>query len=458
MTDNNLLRSIPKVDELMRSPLLINRECSHDTLTGCVREVLDGLRSAILSGNGNALPSQEELCANVLELLRKRELMHLRPVINATGVVLHTNLGRAPMAEEAAKAACDAALAYSTLEYDLDSGSRGSRYSHVEPLLAQLCGTEAAMVVNNNAAAVLLILSALGKGKEAIVSRGELVEIGGSFRVPDIMESCGCILREVGTTNKTHLADYERAIGENTFGIVKVHTSNFRVVGFTESPSLAQLAELAHSRELPLIEDLGSGALCDPESFGVRDEPFVLSSIRDGADVVSFSGDKLLGGPQAGIIVGKKKYIDIFKKHPLTRAMRVDKMTLAALEATLRIYASGESLEKIPTLSMLCQSSECLKDKAIRLEKLVKAQGIDCETIAITGQVGGGSAPTVALDSFALAISDCRLSPNALEQALRIAEQPIVGRIVDRRYCLDVRTVFDKDLEVIARRLMEVLL
>lgn len=319
MADKNILKSIPKVDEVLRFPALEALSVSRACLTDSIREVLGSIRAGILRGELENVPSPEEICALVLSQADEKRQASLRGVINGTGIVLHTNLGRAPMSAEAAEAAAAAAKGYSTLEYDLEKGCRGSRHSHVEPLLTAITGAEAAMAVNNNAAAVLLILSALGSGKEAVVSRGELVEIGGSFRVPDIMEACGCVLREVGTTNKTHLSDYERAIGENTFALMKVHTSNFRIVGFSESADTASLASLAHEKGLPLIYDLGSGSLVPSATYGISDEPNVPAAIADGADIVCFSGDKLLGGPQAGIIVGRKQYIDILKAHPPAR-------------------------------------------------------------------------------------------------------------------------------------------
>ena len=456
MENHALLRSIPKVDEVLRLPGLTGTDLSPRLLADSVRAVLDTLRSRILKGELTALPEGAALEALVLAEARRQQCYHLRPVLNATGVVLHTNLGRAPLAEKALEAVKDAAQSYSTLEYDLERRARGSRYSHVEPLLCRLTGAEAAVVVNNNAAAVLLVLSALGKGREAIVSRGELVEIGGSFRVPDIMESCGCILREVGTTNKTHLRDYQAAISENTFALMKVHTSNFRVIGFTESVALSDLADLAHAHGLPLIEDLGSGALYPPTAYGAYDEPFVADSLKAGADIVSFSGDKLLGGPQAGIIVGKKAYIDILKAHPLMRAMRVDKMTLAALEATLQLYEFGEAEKQIPVLAMLCASEAALKEKATRLSSLLESHGVANHLLPLDGRVGGGSAPNIALPGWGVAI-DGALSPNTLEQRLSGASTPLVGRITENFFCLDVRTLRDSELPVAAAVLAEVL-
>ncbi|MBR5490600.1 MAG: L-seryl-tRNA(Sec) selenium transferase [Oscillospiraceae bacterium] len=456
MQTSQLFKSIPKVDELLNSQEFAEISVPHKLLVNSIRIVLNEIRQNIANGSLAALPPREEIISSVFRTIKKTDKSGLRSVINGTGVVLHTNFGRAPLSKAAIEAVNEAASSYSSLEYDLLEGKRGSRYSHVEPLLQELTGAESAIVVNNNAAAVLLILSALGKGREAVVSRGELVEIGGSFRVPDIMESCGCILKEVGTTNKTHLRDYENAINDNTFALMKVHTSNFRVIGFTESVSLDKLAELAHEKGLPLIEDLGSGAMYPPEKYGIHDEPNVAASIKCGVDIMCFSGDKLLGGPQAGIIVGRKIYLDIIKKHPLLRAMRVDKMTLAALEATLRTYLYGNPESDIPIISMLCASSQQLKDKAVCLLEMLGEYGVSAEVIELRGQVGGGSAPATELDGWGLAINST-LSPDTIEGRLRMADQAIVGRIINDRFCLDVRTIFDCEMKPVAETLAEVL-
>ncbi len=448
--DRSLLRAIPKVDELLSNEALSGVGASSVTLTEAVRQTLDTLRAGILSGEVTAVPDAAALCRTVRERAQKMELPSLRGVINATGVVLHTNLGRACLSKRAAAAAAAAAQEYSTLEYDVETGGRGSRCVHVEELLTRLTGAESALVVNNNASAVLLILSALAQGGEVITSRGELVEIGGSFRVPDIMESCGAILREVGTTNKTKISDYEKAINENTCALLKVHTSNFRIVGFTESVERADMVALGAKAGLPVIEDLGSGCLVDLNRFGIRGEPTVQESVRAGIDVLSFSGDKLLGGPQAGIIVGKKKYLDILKKHPLSRALRVDKMTLAALEMTLRAYAEGTALAEIATLAMLAQTEEELCMKAQALCARLSAVGVRAEVVPETDQVGGGSVPTQLLPTFAVALSPKEGSVDALEEKLRRRARPIIGRIAHERYLLDVRTIGFKDFDEIA--------
>ena len=457
---DTLLRQIPKVDDLLRLPALntLAAEAGTSAVTGAVRRTLDRLRADILVGTVTELPSTEALCAQISASCRASRLPSLRGVINATGIVLHTNLGRACLSDRALAAARGVSQGYSTLEYDLTAGERGQRYAHVEPLLCRLTGAEAAMVVNNNAAAVLLILSALTAGGEVITSRGELVEIGGSFRVPDIMELCGCHLREVGTTNKTHLSDYERAIGEQTRALLKVHTSNYRIVGFTESLPLSDIVALGCRTGLPVVEDLGSGSLVDLEHYGIHDEPTVQNSIRAGVDVVSFSGDKLLGGPQAGIILGKKPYIDRMKRHPLARAIRVDKMTIAALWATLTTYQDLHRAEQeIPTLAMLAVSGEDLRASAAQLCALLKERGVAAEVVAQSGPVGGGSVPTQLLPTFAVALPADMLSPNQAEQALRCREKPIIGRITEGRLLLDVRTIFPEDMAYIADTAAEVL-
>ncbi len=447
------MRKIPKVDELLRRPALA--ALAPVPAAEAVRQELDELRRGMLSGEIQEVPEAEELERRILDRARRNAMPSLRGVINGTGVVLHTNLGRACLSEEAARAAYDVARSYSTLEYDVEKGARGLRYTHVEPLLCRLTGAEAAMVVNNNAAAVLLILSALAAGGEVITSRGELVEIGGSFRVPDIMEACGCHLREVGTTNRTHLSDYEKAIGPETKALLKVHTSNFRVVGFTESVPLADLTALAHERGLPMVEDLGSGSLVDLETFGIHGEPTVQASVRAGVDIVSFSGDKLLGGPQAGIILGSREWIAKLRRHPLTRAMRVDKMTLAALEATLRSYADGTAMEQVPVLRMLGTEPEQLRGRAEMLCDLLTQAGVQAEVVPEQDQVGGGSVPTQLLPTWAVAVMPARGTVDGLEQALRRRERPIVGRIAHDRYLLDARTLNQEDFAAIAAAVTE---
>lgn len=453
--DKSLLRHIPKVDELLAPVRALCPDAPAVTVTAAVRHTLDALRADVLSGEISEIPEGSVLCAAAAAAVRQAETLSLRPVINATGVVLHTNLGRACLSTRAAAAACAAAEHYSTLEYDVESGGRGSRNTHVEALLCRLTGAESALVVNNNAAAVLLLLSALTAGGEVIVSRGELVEIGGSFRVPEIMSACGATLREVGTTNKTRAADYAAAIGGNTRALMKVHTSNYRIVGFTESAGREELAALAHSRGLPFFEDLGSGSLFDLEALGIRGEPTLQASVRAGADAVTCSGDKLLGGPQAGILVGKRQYIDLLKRHPLTRALRVDKMTLAALEATLRAYADGTAADTLPTLAMLAASPETLHERARELCGRLTARGICAEVLAEEDAVGGGSVPTQTLPGCAVAVTPQHCRADELSERLRRREVSVVARIAQGRLLLCVRTLRADELEAVAAAVAE---
>ena len=459
MEQQHLLRSIPKVDELLSEASGGAWEAlSPAAVRDGVRGALDALREGILSGALSALPGREAILEDALARAGAAERPSLRRVINGTGVVLHTNLGRSLLSWQAVSAVEQVARSYSTLEYDVESGSRGSRHSHIDSLLAEVTGAEAAMVVNNNAAAVLLILSAMGKGGEVITSRGELVEIGGSFRIPDIMTQCGCTLREVGTTNKTHLFDYENAIGEETRALLRVHTSNYRIVGFSQRPSLEELVELGKRSGLPVIEDLGSGSLVDLTAFGIHDEPTVQQSVRAGVDVISFSGDKLLGGPQAGLILGKRTYIEKLKKHPLARALRVDKMTIAALRETLYAYRDPEWAKKnIPVLRMLGQSGQELHARAERLRLALEGFGGAARVVETRGQVGGGSCPTQTMGSWAVAIEPGEMTVDQLAEKLRRAPVPIIGRISQGQYLLDARAVGDDDISFVAERLGEVL-
>ena len=448
-----LLRRIPKVDELLRDPALAESLAQYGdrAVTDAIRSELDALRRKILSGEITASPEHDALCRQIILHVQRNVLPSFRRLLNGTGIILHTNLGRSCLSEKAAWAVYEASRSYSNLEFDLETGKRGSRYSHVEGILCRLTGAESALVVNNNAAAVLLVLSALTQGGQVIVSRGELVEIGGSFRIPEIMESCGAQLKEVGATNKTHLRDYESAIHESTKALMKVHTSNYRIIGFSETPDLSELVELGHRYNLPVIEDLGSGCLVNLNRFGIHDEPSVQDSLKAGVDVVSFSGDKLLGGPQAGIILGKKKYLDILKKHPLNRAMRVDKMTLAALEATLQSYENGTE-EEIPVIKMLSAPEETLRQKAEKLAAMLHAAGIEVQVIPTEGRVGGGSVPNHGLPSYAVAFER---DVNVLEERLRRGSPPIIGRIHEGKYLLDVRTLFEADFPIIVKALKE---
>ena len=454
--DKALLRNIPKVDELLAPVRALCPNASSAAVTAAVRRTLDALRESVLSGEAPEIPETAALCALAADAVRRAETPSLRPVINATGVVLHTNLGRARLSGRAAKAAADAAEHYSTLEYDVESGGRGSRNAHVEALLCRLTGAESALVVNNNAAAGGQRREEQQHGGgEVVVSRGELVEIGGSFRVPEIMSACGATLREVGTTNKTRAADYAAAIGEHTRALMKVHTSNYRIVGFTESASREELAALAHSRGLPFFEDLGSGSLFDLEAFGIHGEPTLQGSVRAGADAVTCSGDKLLGGPQAGILVGKKSCLDVLKRHPLLRALRVDKMTLAALEATLRAYADGSAVSTLPTLAMLAASPEELRAQARTLCEKLTERGISAEVLAEEDAVGGGSVPAQTLPGFAAAVTPRHCRMDELTERLRQRETPVVARIAHERLLLCLRTLRPEEYDELVRAVAE---
>lgn len=442
-TNLALLSDLPKIDEaltLAASRLEING-VAYPMLLEAVREVMERLRRGIISGAVTALPDDEELAGLMEEAIKSKSGFNLRPVINATGIVLHTNLGRAPLAAAATEHVKNIASGFCSLEYDAAGGSRGSRDLHVEGLLRGLTGCEAAIVVNNNAAAVLLVLSALCKNREAIVSRGELVEIGSSFRLPDIMAQSGAVLTEVGTTNKTRISDYQLAVTEKTGALLKVHTSNFRVVGFAEETSIEELKKLGNQHKIPVIYNLGSGLLLD----GVVDEPTIPDGIKSGADLICFSGDKLLGGPQAGIIIGKKKLISAIKAHPLTRALRADKLSLAALEATLRLYLEPEkALREIPALAMLSETEDGLFKKAEALKELL--QKFEKEDFRITAgqtesQAGGGSAPGQKFASWSVAVEPLKMSAAELEQCLRYHETPIICRVKKGCVLLDVRSV-----------------
>jgi L-seryl-tRNA(Ser) seleniumtransferase len=369
-------------------------------------------------------------------------------------VVIHTNLGRSPLHPSAIAHLIDVSKHYSNLEYDIELGERGSRYTHVEEILCRLSGAESGLVVNNNAGAVLLVLNTLAEGKEVIVSRGELVEIGGAFRIPDVMKRSGALLREVGTTNRTHLNDYQKAIGPQTALLLKVHTSNFRVMGFTSEVSLQDLVQLGKQHRLPVVDDLGSGCLIDLTQYGLEKEPTVQETIKTGVDAVTFSGDKLLGGPQAGIVLGKKKFLDLFKINPLTRALRIDKLTLAALESTLLLYFDEKrAMEEIPTLRMLSLDTRSLKRRGKRL--LRRLSGITKLGVQLTlkedvSQVGGGALPLQELPTIVVAIKPLDFSVNSLEENLRKGDPPIISRISKEELILDMRTVIDEEVSLLA--------
>jgi len=473
MNPSELYHMIPKVDVLLARPALrvLGGQYGHACLMEAIRTETGRVRESIAAAASGEDAAKAEAAIHDLEnrIIARVESLHrpkLRKVINGTGTILHTNLGRSPIGREQAAKLVDLVTGYSNLEYDLEEGKRGSRYAHFAPLICSLTGAEAAMVVNNNASAVLLILSTLAKGGEVIVSRGELVEIGGKFRVPDVMEQSGAHLVEVGTTNKTHLSDYEEHITPETKALLKVHTSNYRIVGFSESVTSSELKQLAaeternEQREIPVIEDLGSGVLLDLEKFGLEHEPTVQEAIRAGVDVVCFSGDKLLGGPQAGIIVGKKKYIDRIAKNQLTRALRVDKFTVAALELVLMEYQSEETaVRNIPILRMISETKEACRTRAEKLRDMISGElGTEelkaaAEVIPCESKIGGGSLPMETIEGYAVAIRPAGMSVNEMETAMRKLETPVICRVAEDRILLDVRTLFDEDFENLAAML-----
>lgn len=464
MNKNVLYRSIPKVDVILEDEKIqeLIEEYGREVVMEQIRVEMDALRGFIGSceDEEKAMGKIIALISNIEKRVKKMHTPNMRMVINGTGTILHTNLGRAPVSAKHMSRLTDIVTGYSNLEYNLEAGKRGERYSHFEELLCKLTGAEAAMAVNNNAAAVMLILSSLAKGGEAIVSRGELIEIGGKFRIPDVMEQSGATLVEVGTTNKTHYSDYEEAITENTKAILKVHTSNYRIVGFSHSVTMEELSPLAKEREIPLIEDLGSGVLVDLSKYGITYEPTVQDSIRGGADVVCFSGDKLLGGPQAGIIVGKKKYIDKMKKNQLTRALRIDKFTATALELVLQEYLSEEkAAENIPVLRMIKESKEEVTKRARSLLRMLRNAQLaaDFGLEACESQIGGGSLPLERIPSMAVTIKPHTISVPKLEEAMRFLEVPIIPRTVNDTIYLDVRTIESRWFKQIVAMLGEII-
>lgn len=436
MNANEALRALPAVDSLLNTDAAAEliAQYGRQATTDALRDTLDSIRGRILAGESLDI-DPASILAQTGTSLAQQFRPSLRPVINATGVIIHTNLGRAPLSQAAQAAVTEVAGSYSTLEFDLDSGKRGSRLVHAGDLLCDLTGAEAALVVNNNASALVLILSALAKDREVIISRGQLVEIGGGFRVPDVMAQSGAILVEVGTTNRTRVADYERAITDSTALLMRAHASNFKVIGFTEDTPLEAMADLAHGRGLHLADDLGSGALLDTASFGLDHEPMVQESLVAGADLVAFSGDKLLGGPQAGIIVGQRALIDDLKRHPLARAIRADKLCLAALTATLDHYRKGEAVEQIPVWQMIARPYDDLRQIAERW-----ASQVGGVVIAGESAVGGGSLPGATLPTVLLALDVPH--PDDFLAAFRTADPPVIARIAENRVLLDPRTVF----------------
>lgn len=451
-----ILRLLPSVDALLRSETAgrILPETGAKHLTALARSAADSLRRHITNGDAaNEDLSRESLLQAAEKHLEKawaeEQNTRFQRVINATGVIIHTNLGRAPLPENARKAIFEEASRYCNLEYDLETGKRGRRGARAERLLGELAGAESALIVNNCAAAAFLVLTALASGGEVIISRGELVEIGGDFRIPDVLAQSGAVLREVGTTNRTRISDYETAINENTRLILKVHPSNYRIVGFTATTEVSELADLAHRNKILFYEDAGSGAMFALDAHGLDDEPVIAESIAADADVVTFSGDKLLGGLQSGLIVGRLDVIETIRKHPLYRALRVDKLIYAALEATLEIYQKENALEEIPVLKMLSASHEELKTRTEKFakklrEKLGEDHDLQFEVIEGNSVVGGGSAPMVQPVSTLLALKH-KMPVNELEQKLRASKPPVIARILEDKVLIDLRTVSENE-------------
>lgn len=452
-----ILREIPAVHVIMNDEAMqkwrMEARIPEELFSQITKETVQHLRSQILDGLLDEI-SYSFVCGLIKDKLTKSNEKHLQSVFNGTGIVLHTNLGRAVLAQEAIEQVNEVAKGYNNLEYRLEEGIRGSRHDHIEDLIKRLTGAEAAMVVNNNAAAVFLILRELASGKEAIVSRGQLVEIGGSFRISEIMKESGAILREVGTTNKTHLRDYEQAITEGTSLLMKVHTSNFSMIGFTKSVPIDELVQLGTERGIPVYEDLGSGLLYDLERHNIGREPVISESIRQGVDLVSFSGDKLLGGPQAGVIAGRKKWIDRLKKNQLARVLRVDKMTLAALEATLRLYLDPKkAVEQIPTLRDILMPVEQVRTKAEYFQTLM--DGWNVEIRIDQTEVGGGSLPDVVLPTAIAVLQHPNFPAHVLERKLREGRPSIIGRIAKDEYILDFRTISSDEIPELVQIIKE---
>lgn len=463
-----MVRSIPPIHELQKTNsfqhILNKYKIPQEQLSSILKDEINKIREEILINKwGGSRPGTAEFLKEIFHRVEKttdqRFTYSIKKVVNATGTILHTNVGRARLSEVAAEHVMEAALSYTNLEYDIENGTRGSRHTHVEDLIKALTGAEAALVVNNNAAAVYFILHTFAKNKEAIISRGELIEIGGSFRVSAIMEESGAKLVEVGTTNRTHLKDYENAVSDQTSIIMKVHTSNFIMKGFTCSVDTETLYDLKqHQPSIILYEDLGSGALIDLKPFGIGSEPVVSDKLRAGADIVSFSGDKLLGGPQAGIIAGKKVYIEKLKKHQLARVLRVDKMTIAALEATLLHYLKGEALTRIPALHSITMDSSMIKRRAEDFKKKLskEREGFTITIREDTSQIGGGSLPEVALKTYVLSLKHKNMKAEELSKQLRMGETCILSRINQDEVIFDFRTIQTDEEDILLEALKKI--
>jgi L-seryl-tRNA(Ser) seleniumtransferase len=452
-----LLSSLPSVDEVIKSPAGIEWLCRFQrriVLQG-IRDVLAARRRAIVQG-GPADIGQEILTGQIGERIQELSSFSLRPIINATGIVIHTNLGRSILSQKVLNNVAKVSAGYSNLEYEVEAGKRGQRHTHTIRLLKEITGAEDGLIVNNNAAAVLLCLNAMAKGKEVVVSRSELVEIGGSFRVPDVMAASGALLREIGTTNKTHMHDYTSAINENTGLILKVHQSNYKIIGFTDDVKIGELVSLGKKNKIPVMYDLGSGCLVDLKPYGIHTEPSVQDIIKTGVDILSFSGDKLLGGPQGGIIVGKKKYMEKIRKNPLARAVRIDKLAIAAFEATLMEYMDPENaIKEIPTLNMLLQKPEEIRTRAKKiassLRKTISHEKI--EVLKDISKAGGGSLPDAEFPTFVIAVRPERISVNELDYRLRRWSPPVISRIKGNSLILDARTIRPHEINILVKAL-----
>lgn len=462
MSEKANFAKIPAVNTLLQSTFgkkLID-EYSREVVVIAIRNAILKFRGGHLKGIHQEDELQQLLLDEARRSLKQKFTPSLRRIINGTGTVIHTNLGRAKLSPYIEDTLVESGLCFTNIEYDIDKGQRGSRYQHLDEILCELTGAEAALVVNNNAAAVMLVLSVLAKEKEVMVSRGELVEIGGSFRIPEIIALSGCKLKEVGTTNKTHLYDYEQSMGEDTAAILKVHASNYKILGFTKETTVAELSEIAKKEQIPLVHDMGSGMLIDLSKYGLPYEMTVTDSLAAGADVVTFSGDKVLGGPQAGIIVGKKTYIDKMKKHQLTRTLRVDKMTIATLAATLQLYYDEqEAMSKIPTLQMLVMCLDELEKKANELKGLLSIldEEATIEVVDSYSQVGGGAYPGEEIASKAVTILPHSMNANQLADQLRQASVPIIVKIRNQKCELDVRTIDQSDFSIIVKMVTSIL-
>ena len=451
------LSGLPSVDELLKSPEGNKwlADFQRAIVVRATRDILASKRKDILSGNPCDI-TRDSLLQAISSLISKNSSFSLQPVINATGIVLHTNLGRSVLSEKVLRNVVAVSRGFSNLEYNLEAGKRGKRHIHTNRLLREITGAEDTFIVNNNAAAVLLCLNTMAKNKEVIVSRSELVEIGGSFRIPDVMAAGNAVLHEVGTTNKTHLRDYAEAISENTALLLKVHQSNYRIIGFTEDVGISELVTLGKKHHLPVMYDLGSGCLINLKTYGIYTEPSVQEIVRSGVDIITFSGDKLLGGPQGGIIAGRKKYIEKIQKNPLARALRVDKFIIAAFEAVLMEYMDEKNaIEEIPILNMLLQSPKEIRSRATRLasrlRKILKNERFDI--LSDSSRAGGGSLPEIDFPTFAVSIRPSHISVNELEQRLRSGSPPVIARIKGAALLIDARTIREHEIKIIANAL-----